>query len=287
MLKYYEPIENPSKFNIVTFIGAMLLWTLLFSYLYGIIIAVCPVIYLNVIISIGFAMLIGIGVKLASKVFRMHHKKSLAIWSIVFGLIGSYFSWVFYLLVHISTHSIFDLANDHFLLLIQPIYVIELIVEVSETGLWSVFGISFDGWRLWFVWGLEFLIMLIVPYLMLMKYEPEPFSFIANKWYPRFVIDKEFRSIGAVELLKKDLDSSVIDTINDLELGSAFHHSNVALYYLEEEEAQYLAFSNVHIKRSSNVKSEDSVLCYVEISKNDALAILESYELKKSAFLTV
>lgn len=284
MEKYYEPQEKSFKIKDGFGIALSIIWTFCISFFYGLFIAISPVVYINYFITIFFGMFIGVGLKMLFKLFLVTNKKTAIISAICCGLFGVYFSWVAYILYYTPDVISMDAYFKDFLLVFSPITVLEIIADINVLGMWEIFGVPFNGWVLTLIWIVEALIIISVPVLLVYRQPIAPFSASKNKWYRKFVLNKDFESIALKEVFRNDLKANCIPSIEGLGKGMATHFARVSIYHLEDEFEQYITVENVRKDRTGKSEEATSIIHLLVISKSDAELLIKQYHGKKAFF---
>lgn len=284
MEKFYELQEKSFKLKDGFGIALSIIWTFLVSYFYGLFIAISPVVYINYFITIIFGMFIGVGMKMLFKLFLVTNKKTAIISAVCCGLLGVYFSWVAYILFFTPDIVSMDAYYKDFLLVFRPVTVFQIIADMNITGMWEIFGVPFNGWILALIWIVEALIIISVPVLFVKKQPIAPFSARTNKWYRKFVLNKDFESIALKEVFRNDLKANCIPAIEGLGKGMATHFARVSIYHLEDEFEQYITVENVRKDRTGKSEEATSIIHLLVISKSEAELLIKQYHGKKAFF---
>ena len=284
MEKFYEQQIKMFKLKDVLGILLSIIWTFSISYFYGLIVAISPLVYINIFITIGFGMFIGVGLKMLFKIFLITNKKEAIITAMACGFLGSYFSWVGYLLYFTPDVVSMDAYFVNFLLVFRPNIVFQIISDINVTGMWEIFGVPFNGWILTIIWIAETVMIVVVPTLFIHKQPIAPFSAQMNKWYRKYVLNKDFESIALQQIFRTELMANCIPTIEGLGKGIATHFARVSVYYLADEFEQYISVENV--SKDSTGKSEEitNVIHLLVISKSDAEILIKNFHGKKAFF---
>lgn len=257
---------------------------LVLAYFYAFFVGIIPIIYLNVLLTIGFGVVLGFITVIFNKLSHNRNKKSRIIFAAIISLIASYGQFTAFI-IRLYLGSETSLLNyalnlDWF---IHPSDFIELISEVNKVGAWSIFGVMFTGIQLTVVWIIEILILIIIPVALVFRKETKPYSEFNGKWYPKYVLFNDFESIAAVSVLLKDLKESPVQAIKNLEKGHAMRSSKIYLFFMKEEEKQYITFEN-HYVDTDNKNQTDIVINNFMINRASADAIMKEFETKQEKF---
>lgn len=256
---------------------------LVLGYAYSIIIGFVPIVYLNILLTVGFGLCLGVICRVLSRLGHNRNKKSQIVQAVVLGLLANYFQWTVYILYayngELPSMELY-LANLHWIVIPENFFA--AIAEINRVGVWSIFGIPFNGFALTFVWFIEFVIIMAGPIVAVIKTKIYPYSELLQKWYKKYTLVDEYASVSTVNKLTNDLTSEPIESIERLGKGAAFRYSKVHIFYLKDEENQYLTFENVFIEgRGKGKKESDIVINNFKLTKSDAEQILERFENKR------
>src|SRR5690606_15274777 len=178
-------MENPKSptVNIVLAVISCIILCFALSLIYGIIIAISPLIYINFFITVGFGLGLEYVVKIFSKIFKIISFGIRIKVAVLVGVLGIYFSWVSYILYHISLDPYAGTYFSNSYLFFNPVVVAQVIADINRQGLWAFFGIIFTGFPLVLIWLIEAGIIFTIPYLLIKRHVISPFSTTHNKWY--------------------------------------------------------------------------------------------------------
>ena len=145
-----------------------------------------------------------------------------------------------------------------------------------------MFGIPFNGFVLTFIWTIEALIIGGLPVLLILKSNTFPYSEKLNKWYPKFTLLKDFESISLMDSLVKSLSKEPIRAIGEIKKGHGLRHSKLHLYYLENEDKQYLSFENIFVEQQGKGKTTKTLMISNFLIANQvAIELKTKYENKR------
>lgn len=279
-LFYEEPKSiNPQGLIIASLIGVAL--AILLAFVYIILQVSIPLIYFAVLVTFGTGILLSFCTRFIAKITHNRNKKSQFIIALIIGILLNYFQWVAYLL-YVSKGQI--PAIGEYLLNLGLIFSVNdfwgAIMELNSIGLWSVFGIEFKGGLLSIIWVLEFLLILLVPIIYIRKSKIFPYSEKYGKWYPKFTLEEKFKIIHGAPKIIESLKQDVYKTIDELGLGKGDRFTKIYLYYLEDEQNQYIDFERVIIDREGK-EDKDFIIENFRIEKETTKKILQTFSNKK------
>lgn len=280
--KLYSASQQSLSILLIPALICCILLSYLVSFFYGMFIALSPLMYINFLITTAFGLSLGYGVRIISKLFKIQDKKVILSLSVVAAIFGIYFSWVAFALYFVADIGVIEAYFTQFLLVFQPLLLLDIMVEMNAQGLWQIFGIPFYGPILTIIWVIEAGIIIWMPFQLAFKQKHAPFSSTQNKWYKKHVLEKDFASIFRKNLFLEALQINCITAISELENGKATRFARISIFYLKGEKHQYLSVENVI--RASNGKSENAtdVIHLLQINSMEARTLLETYRGKKA-----
>ncbi|MEL7426729.1 MAG: hypothetical protein AAFN81_27300, partial [Bacteroidota bacterium] len=173
--------QESGKFNptgLLLSILAFVLLSIVLGYVYVLIMMFIPLIYFNVLITIGLGILLGYLVRVSTKLSHNRNAKSRMILAAVLGLLVTYFMWVAYLL-YIANGAVMPSISEYLSALpwivTDPGSFFDLMSVINMMGAWSIFGLTFSGILLALVWLAEVLIIIGAPVLSVFGSDPYPY----------------------------------------------------------------------------------------------------------------
>lgn len=271
---------NIGKNTIAYFLCAAL--AIVAGYFYAILIGFIPVIYFNVLITFGFGIGISFVCLFINKLSHNRSRKSRLGLVVFFGVLANYSQFTAFVM-RLYMRDELDLSSFFSGLgwIFNPEAFLEQISYINEVGAWKIIGITFNGIQLSLIWLMEMFIIIAIPVGVVYKKKEAPYSEINQKWYGKYVLFDDFEAISAVSLLLKDLERNPLEALQGLGMGGGYRKSKVYLYYMKEEEKQYLTVANHLIDPGSNKSKSDIMINNFKINKNVANAILEQFETKR------
>ena len=259
-------------------------WAFIIAFGYGVAIAVSPLVYINIFITAAFGMILGFGVRIATRIFKVTHKPTALGMGVTAGVVGVIFSWVSYIIYWIVDGSKIDAYFIDIAFVREPGVFIDMLMIMNAEGIWEIAGIPFNGWILTIIWIVEALMIIAISTLVVRNQNQSPFSIKLNKWYKQFILIKDFESIAMKEDFAQSVAVDCVKTIDDLGSGEAYHYSRISVYYLENEELQYLMAENVRKDRSGKSEKAIEVIPLVVISPEDARTIIDKFHGSSPSF---
>lgn len=284
--QYYKESGNATTLNITLSILCGLFLIGFLSMLYAMFVAYIPIVYFNILLTLGFGIAISFVSRLFNRIFKIRNRKKTLIITIILALFGAYFQWIWYLM-YISSEQfqVFENISSFFNLLVHPNWVIESIIEINQVGVWSIFGLpTFNGVFLWVIWISEIIIIVYMAYHNYANFETIPFSEQENQWYKKEYIDAEFEYIAYKQKFIDEFQISPYETIKKLAKGNGLRHSRVSIYKTKTESKYLFAINNVIVTQQGKGKEDIKVVlnpCF--INKLSINKIKNDYRIKKSS----
>lgn len=193
-------------------------------------------------------------------------------------VVGYYANWIVY--VHFAMEgypspSTF-ISNLH--LFYRPDILVDVLVVVSENGMWDIFGVPVNGFVLVSTWVVEALIIFFLVFKVNREQVARPFSEVENKWFPEFELLQDFGHVSAAQQFGVEFEVNEKDAIRNLGKGIGTRYSKVSIFHLSAESKAYLSVNNLvpGEKRGQSQKSTP-VLRYYEISPSLANDLFDEY----------
>ena len=284
MQQPFSYYEEPSQTNPTRIAFAMLLIlpiSIVLGYAYSGIIIAIPLIYFGIIFPVGIALLISLVVRITAKITHNTNKKSRLLLAVLSGIFFNYFQWTAYILYakNGTPPNLSRYLSNIDLLLSSETYA--FLYQINTIGLWSSFGVPVNGASLGFIWILEIGIILFIPIAHMLRAIPKPYSEQYKKWYPKFTLDEKYKSIASLQKFNIALQDDIYQAINQLELGDARRYTKIHLYYIPDEQKQYIDFERITIDRD-NKKDIEPIITGLVLSTTIAKKILANFEHKQT-----
>lgn len=287
-MKYtpYKAQGNSNPLNIGLAFIAGLIISILLGWLYNLM-AFIPIIYFNVIITIGLGMVIGIiGTQILPKLLKVREKK-VKLYLVIFMLIIAYYSqWIAHVLYTVTQEI--PSIGKYLGYWIFPQGLFEIIGEINKYGTWGI-GFSGDnsvnGITLTLVWIAELAIIFFSGIRYTLNFPESPYSETQNKWFDKLILDREFAAIYSPEVFLEKLNQEGIDIILNSERGLANKHSEISIFYLPKEQYQFLSIDTVSISGQDSKKETIQILRPIKITNDEAKQLMDKFGTKKAFFL--
>ncbi|GAB5557423.1 MAG: hypothetical protein SchgKO_16360 [Schleiferiaceae bacterium] len=282
-LKHYHPsLQVDFKREILSWTTYVLL-ALIVSYTYSLLTFFVPIIYLNFLICMGTGLLMGTLFKLGARPFHNRNPKRQRLQALVISLLMWYFQWVAF--VQFLTIGEFPSPQEWvsgIFFFGLPQNVMLVLTDMYEFGYWSVGDVMIKQWGLLVVWGIELLMLVGIPVLMMVRTKSLPYSETQNQWFPKYTLRKNFKSTGALLQLEKDLAENPLLALQELGAGSAAMHIKVHVFSLPHETVHYISVDRIRIEGQGRGKRNvETAIPHLEISSSQASKVLENFDHKR------
>lgn len=280
--KIYKHSGESHILGIMIALGLGAALAIFLGFIYTVLIVLIPIVYANFFMTIGFGTILGYSMKFFSRFGKIRNGKQQIILAGAVGFIGFYFQWIAYFVFLNSGEHSFQAYQENFNLLYDPGFFIFLIIDLNKTGSWEMFGIMFTDFPLWIIWGLEALIIIGIPIIINAKHPIIPYSELLNKWYSKYNLKTEFENIATQRAFKDDLLQNVEKAIDSLGYGGGYRFSQISIFYLKDEENQYLSVENIFIEERGKGKThKTSVVHLLKVDTITANNLMEKFGKKK------
>ncbi|MGB0838504.1 MAG: hypothetical protein ACPGXL_00115 [Chitinophagales bacterium] len=281
--KYYQESGAANHFNFGIGIALVLVTSLILGYIYALLVNLVPIIYLNVMIAIGFGIALSFCIRLITRLIKNRNKRNRIILTILAIIFFTYFQWVAFvgsLIAGAMLPPLEYLGLTTWITVPQEFFGI--IGEIYKQGTWQLGlsdGIPMRELPLLSVWIVEIILIALPALKHLLDHTIHPFSEQQNKWYPKYILLKDFESMASSKIMEAQLNIGALKALKQLEKGSATQHSKVHLYYLDEEQKHYLSIDRIFIeKRGEGKTNRTSIIENYCIDTENAKGILTEFK---------
>ncbi len=279
---FYKESGNVNVARMVAVYFMSFLATFVLGLTYSILVEIIPIVYLSFLLTVGFGLALGFIARFFNRISHNRNKRSRLALAAFLGLVANFFQWTAY--VAFAVNGGVPTLGEYFSIMswiFSSQSFFGVIADINSVGLWSMFGVTVNGFVLTSIWIVEFLIILLGPIVAVYRTKPYPYSEVMNKWYPKLTLFNDFEHLATPVNLLNDLQQNPVQAIQNMEKGLAHRHTKVHLYYLEQEETQYLSFDKVTVESGEKKKKEVTPILYnFAISKQHANTISSLFESK-------
>ncbi len=285
MSNYYTPSGKMSPVAIGYFLLCVFIILPLLGLVYSYAIWYIPIIYVNVLLAVGFGFAIGFVISLL--VVKMGKVRSVSK-SVLFGVLGAlvayYFHWVVWsdLLYNASGgNDYFSFSNisisEVLSFAAQPGAIFELIGSVNEMGTWGFGDSPVSGTLLTVVWVIEFLIIFVVATVVSTSFAGTPFCEVENEWFKEREL-APFSAISDVSSLVASLeagDETLLNTISK-KTEDQLDHSVFTVYNSAHDESYLSIVNKVAKEEDGKISYSDApVVTHIKVT-DDLVAKMEA-----------
>lgn len=257
--------------------------TMILGYVYTVITIAIPIPYINFFLTAGLGLILGFIARFLIRFSHVRNKKQRIIFAIIIGILANYFQWTTYILyAYDGTIPDFTYYIHNLSWIVIPKNFIVALMEINRVGLWSIFGIIFNGFALALIWIAEALIIIAGPVVGILTTKEYPYSEINGKWYPKFTFFTDFSYLSAVNKFTQELINDPITAFENLGKGTGLRHTKIHLFYVEQENNQYLTFETIYIEGHGRGKKNSTIVINnFKIEKGVADRLKEKYQMKR------
>ena len=283
---HYEPSGKiDPAMTVISVLVAMAIVTGL-SFLYVFFTEVIPIIYLAILILIGYGLTLGYLTKMVMFFGKFRSKPAaygVALLLSVWAIITSWLAFISYLSLDYA--SSFSDYLTWFPELLYPSNLATIIGEVNEYGTWGV-GVgssgnnTVSGFLLTLVWIAEIATLIAMPLISVRAKSLPPFSEEEDAFFDEFILKNDFQGIISGGKASELLVERPLDYLASIEVSSRFPISRVVVYTLPRSSVAYVSILKVRV----NHKQQEEVHPVVEhlrVPGAVAREILGKYEAKK------
>jgi len=242
-----------------------------FGWLYAWLIREIPLVYINFLITCGFALVLGSATMQALATGHCRNRWIAILGSLCIGLAGWYSQWGAWL------HMVLVPKGESFgwlTLCAHPRRLWQFLFLVNEVGAWSLLRSSenVSGFWLGFIWSLECLILLGGAMLGALAQTDIPYSEKLRKWFRETRAENNFGIVSDIPSLVASLEQNPREAATVLAQlqnspQSNDSHAEVTLYQCPGEEIAYLCVRNIfwEIRDGKRKKRTESVISNLTI----------------------
>ncbi len=160
----------------------------------------------------------------------------------------------------------------------RPELVVQSAIELHN---YNMYHTGFPSWPIWLA---EAVLLIAIPIWANYRRAPLPYSEKLGKWYQYYVIRHDFWPVTDAQMLETQLNASVPEAAEQMGNGYNTGRADMYLYYLEEEDTQYISIRNVFSSShddpeggsSTNIERSFVMVLYA-ISTTDAHHLMDTY----------
>jgi hypothetical protein len=277
-MQIYSPNEKSSTTKL--FIAIVSLVVILFFLAFGHSLVLAYTLSFPVFVFLmtaTYVLLIGISINTICYTFKIALRKQRDGLAHLGVFLGIYFSIAANMVFHYSEDSP---VSDYFI----KLYPIQKADEICKSFMvmlveWSSLGNTIIFYVYLFV--LIIVIYSIVKSLV-RKIVPPPLS-PKNQWYKPYKLYPKFEKLAITDTFFSKLEKSPVTALRRLDKKRYRNYAEVYVYFLEKEKKQYVSI--VNIISNTEGKKRTSIVKYMEVSKEQALCLMNEYHYQESFIL--
>ncbi len=279
---YYRHSGKAPAPGVLGMFGAGLAAAVLGAFAYVQLIELIPLIYCNVLITLGYGAVVGLAVAAACKAGKVRNVPSCALAGTFSGLVAVYMQWAYFLAV--KTPEIWGSVDmgtlsltGHFLA--APGEMWEMAQAINPVGLWTIKKTVVKGVWLWLIWGGEAAGILGVTLLLSGLYTRDPYSETQGRWMDEKKLPAKLAAVADPKALTATLERGDYSPLFGLGLSEgAESFSRLTLYTCPGDADAWISLSNVRLvqKKKETKEESESVFKYLHIPASKAEELVDS-----------
>ncbi|MEM7103068.1 MAG: hypothetical protein AAF502_08070 [Bacteroidota bacterium] len=280
---FYVSPSKPSWSNLFIAVLIVIIPALLLGYIYALLTFINPILYINFLMTVGAGLLLGLLARFVIRLVKIRNRKSKYLLTGILVLLFHFFQWSGFMLFAISDGYMGIGPFLSFLpVCLNPVFFFGIIAELFQTGYWVIFGGTIKGFVALLVWTAELAIAGGLAFQAVVMTKDYPYSEDLARWYPKFTLDNQFRSVVGSDAFIEKLNADLIGTLDEIAEGIAYKYALVHIFFLPYEKVQYLSFENVFIEGRGRGKTNSSLpINNLKISTEDAKMLMQKFGAKQ------
>jgi len=205
--QYYKPSGKSNALSFVITLLVSVLAAAVLGFGLGATTLHLPFVYFTVILVVLAAFGVGIVISFTGKMTKLMSTKAVVIIAFISSLVAVYANWVGYL------YTFPDLNNP---IVLNPVNQLDWLQDFAKHGVWSVKSFTPKGGVLYAFWGVEALIIIVVPLLAASSYLDTPFCEACNRWIEEKTAISNLEHVTDPEAVIADVERGNFDPIYKL-----------------------------------------------------------------------
>ena len=243
---------------------------LIFGMLYSYLIYFIPFPYITFFITLGFGIIVGVATGYGGKLGKIRNNKVMLIGGLLTGIIALYCSWVGYIFV----------SSGSEIWLLNPASILTMAKAVAAIGPWSIFGITFKGALLYFVWIIEALIIIGTSTLVAMVYTSNSiFCEKCNKWLKHKETISHLEPLKNLDIQIKQFQKGDFSSLYGLKEAKSNVYTELEIQHCHLCKEQYfltVKLIGINVDKDGTEKKKES-----EIVKHTTISVSTYNQLSK------
>jgi len=278
MSHYYEPSKRFSLGGVllVLLVGPLVAALLAVIYVYAV--WYIPFIYINVLFTVGFGVVLGAVISRLVKAGKLRYPGLVALLALGVGLVACYLQWALYLTLIFNTtsvdslgsrasvaHTSFD-AETLLGLLVSPGLMLSTMAELAKEGSWSIFKVTPTGFFLYLIWLIEAGIIVGATVILGWLQAKHPFSEAAHEWAEDELLPGPVAYLPDADATKAALEAGDFSALQPpLPEAPGHQFARLKLHCAPNDpECAFLSLENVTVTTDAKGKTSESTTNVVE-----------------------
>jgi hypothetical protein len=267
MATYYKPSNKFSFSGFPHFLAGLLLLVPLLGVAYAYLLWYIPLIYINLIVCLGFGGVVGYLMSQIVQRGKVRNKFIALSFGLIAGVFALYCQWVVWIDLVLNAGQ--NYGNDHigitvsnistnqtWMLFQAPSAVWAFIKAVNEVGTWGIRGATVSGIFLAIIWAIEAIVIVGMAMVFPLAKAGKPFCETGNEW----ANEVELPATGYIQDpagFKSDLENDKAGVLASLEKGeNTASHSMLTVYECPASNQYYVSATNKVAGRDKDGKLE-------------------------------
>ena len=256
---YYSESGTVSPVGMLTFFGLGLVAAAALGFVYALAVFYVPLVYVSVLLTAGFGFALAYVIGKIAYVAKVRKRSFILLGSLVIGIAGLYFAWVFWLWA----------LSEFSLLSFSPAYVFDMMQLIGITGVWGIGDDStVSGTMLYIVWAIEAAIIIGAAVILGRAFVTrQPFCEDCSKWTKETLISSRIEPIGDVRNFIERLEEKDFSVLTSLERVPENYARRTKVEISDCEGCDgsaYLTVENIQVSVDDEGKATENVTPFVE-----------------------
>lgn len=279
----YSPKGETNKINLICALSFAIIISVFLGWIYTIN-SYIPFIIIRGSLAIGFGFVLAYIIQIITNLFNIIEKRTRIIIVSISVLVVFYSSWISFILF--IYYGEFPPFFDYIYYWSHPTNFYNSIAEINLNGTWELKGAIVKKTVLLIVWIIEFLIITTIPILKILRFPENPYSEKLNKWYPKLTLQENFEPVYSKNVFKKNLNENGINAILNMATEFSTKYSTISIFYLEQEDIQYLSIDNIFIDvKNKSKETKKPIIKPIEINNTEVKKLINKFQTKKEFYL--
>lgn len=257
------------------------------SMLYAFLTVVIPVVYFNVLITLGFGFAIGYVGHLASYFGHFHTKKQRLIFVLSLAVFAQMVQWLGFIALLLFGNEAAFQAGALVAILSEPnTLLFPVVADIYQYGAFNI-GAGTDAIPLKDVinipiWVLECAVIILIPIAHVSRVNFPPYNTVVKRWYPRYVFTDYWELVPTKLELLEAFAAQHVAVFSSLGKGYINRYSSIFVYYHPQSSHAFITVTNHRVQKQTGKASPLIIIENQPIRPEYAKALLAHYPNKKA-----